>query len=147
MYRKYLWYVLRHKWYVFVECCKLGIPWLGIVHDLSKFLPSEFAPYARYFYGDYPTGHTGSKRRTREQVKASFDMAWLYHQNRNRHHWQYWILRPVCLPMPDRYRREMLADLRGGEAQGRDTVQKFYGEHKHEIKLHPDTRSWLEGEL
>lgn len=26
---QYLWYVLRHKWFVFVECCSLGIPLQG----------------------------------------------------------------------------------------------------------------------
>ena len=54
MYWKYLKAVLKHKWFVFIECRKLGIPWLGVIHDLSKFLPSEFIPYARYFYGPYP---------------------------------------------------------------------------------------------
>lgn len=24
---RYLWYVLRHKWFVFVECVRLGIPY------------------------------------------------------------------------------------------------------------------------
>lgn len=35
----YLWYVLRHKYFVFVECCRLGVPWRGLVHDLSKLSP------------------------------------------------------------------------------------------------------------
>jgi hypothetical protein len=51
---KYLWSMMRHKWFVFIEACKLGIPWLGLIHDLSKFAPSEFIPYARYFYGNHP---------------------------------------------------------------------------------------------
>jgi hypothetical protein len=49
---KYLKYVLTHKWYVLLKCIELGIPWRGIVHDLSKFLPSEWSPYVEYFYGD-----------------------------------------------------------------------------------------------
>jgi hypothetical protein len=48
---KYLKYVIRHKWYVFLECCNLGIPFRGIFHDLSKFLPDEFFPYMNHFYG------------------------------------------------------------------------------------------------
>lgn len=47
---KYLSYVLRHKWFVFLAACKLGIPWLGIIHDLSKFRLSEWLPYARHFH-------------------------------------------------------------------------------------------------
>jgi len=51
-YFEYLIYVLRHKWYVFIECCRVGIIWSGLTHDLSKFLPDEFIPYANYFYGN-----------------------------------------------------------------------------------------------
>ena len=44
-------YVIRHKWFVFLEACKLGIVWLGLTHDLSKFRLDEWIPYANYFYG------------------------------------------------------------------------------------------------
>ena len=47
----YLQYVLRHKWYVFQECLKYGLIWEGIVHDLSKFRPSEWFPYVEFLYG------------------------------------------------------------------------------------------------
>ena len=49
---KYTWYIIRHKWYVFIECCKLGIIWRGIWHDWHKFLPGEFFPYAIHFNGN-----------------------------------------------------------------------------------------------
>ena len=55
MYWKYFKYVIRHKLFVFIECYKLGKIWRGITHDLSKFLPDEFIPYSRYFYGNWPT--------------------------------------------------------------------------------------------
>ena len=29
--------ILVHKYWVFYFCCKAGIPWQGITHDLSKF--------------------------------------------------------------------------------------------------------------
>jgi len=48
---KYAWYIIRHKWFVFLECGKRGLVWRGITHDLSKLRPSEWAPYADYFYG------------------------------------------------------------------------------------------------
>lgn len=100
MYIKYLSYVLRHKWYVFIECCKLGIPLRGLLHDLSKLLPSEFIPYARYFYGKWIKEEEwhGDARNyipwecTEMGVKYAFDKAWLLHQKRNPHHWQYWLL-------------------------------------------------------
>lgn len=51
-YWKYFKYVIRHKWYVLIECFKKGQYWRGITHDLSKFLPDEFIPYAKYFYAE-----------------------------------------------------------------------------------------------
>ena len=48
---KYLKYVIRHKYFVFLESCKLGIPIRGFVHDTSKFFPDEFFPYMNHFYG------------------------------------------------------------------------------------------------
>ena len=49
-YIAYAQYVLAHKWYVFLAGCRLGLPWLAALHDLSKFSPAEFGPYARFFY-------------------------------------------------------------------------------------------------
>lgn len=157
MYLKYLWAVLRHKWFVFLECYKLGIPWLGIIHDLSKFLPSEFVPYARHFYG--PASHHSDE--THEAVgicdDPAFDLAWLHHQHRNKHHWQRWLLtmdsargsdKIVALPMPDRYRKEMLADWRGaGHAYGNSDTVGWYVKNSAQIQIHGATRDWIEIEL
>ena len=43
--------ILIHKWWVFYYCCKLGIPWQGIVHDLSKFSPTEFFESVKFYQG------------------------------------------------------------------------------------------------
>lgn len=84
-YLQYLWYVLCHKYFVYVACRRLGVSlWQAVIHDWSKFLPSEFMPYANYFYG-----FRGMKS---EASKQAFNQAWLYHQRRNLHHWQYWLL-------------------------------------------------------
>jgi hypothetical protein len=91
----YLAYVVRHKWFVTIECWKDGLLWRGLRHDLSKFLPSEFFPYARFFYEP-----DGSKRTKRDKTgyykpsdtgDPSFDKAWFLHQKRNDHHWQWWV--------------------------------------------------------
>ena len=34
--------VTKHRWVVFKLCCKVGQPWRGLVHDLSKYSPTEF---------------------------------------------------------------------------------------------------------
>lgn len=160
---QYLRYVVRHKWYVFQECIKLGLFWAGIWHDMSKFRPDEWRPYADWFYGgakSAPEQHYGDwkytlgEKYTRSWYKARFDAAWNHHQKRNPHHWQYWLLvmdsgETIALEMPDRYRREMLADWRGaGRAiNGRDETAEWYARNREMMLLHPDTRNWIELKL
>ena len=155
----YLWYVLRHKWYVFVECWRSGIPWLGVMHDLSKFMPSEWFPYVHYFYN--PDGSPKQRRDDTGYYKptdtgdAAFDFAWLLHQKRNRHHWQWWILpedegKIKVLPIPAKYRLEMLADWRGAaRTQGlsRDSVKDWYQINKDKMMLEPVSRAYIVGML
>jgi hypothetical protein len=159
---KYLKYVLRHKYFVLIECLKYGLIWQGIIHDWTKFCPSEWQPYVEYFYGD--------------KNKKDFDIAWNHHQKRHPHHWQYWLLREDnpradftmwwfglqtkkeavlyhffnILPMPDRYRKEMIADWRGtviAQGKTRESTGKWYLKNKENIFLHPDTEKWVEEEL
>lgn len=153
MYIKYLWYVMKHKWYVFIECCKLGIVWRGLVHDLHKFLPCEFIPYAKYFYGN-------KKRRNKKGNYASpptgeslFDYAWNHHQKHplGNHHWQYYVLindqdGTYALEMPIRNVWEMYADWVGaGRAiTGKDNTPEWYAENKHNMMLHKNTRDRIE---
>jgi len=144
----YLRYVLRHKWFVFVAGIKLGVPLhLLVFHDMSKFLPSEWFAYARTFY-------TLSGGHQYEPDGTGFNAAWLHHQKRNKHHWQYWMMtwdkgNTECLPMPNCYRKEMLADWRGaGRAiTGDDNTAEWYTANKDNIKLHHDTRLWIEAQL
>jgi len=50
---RYLSYVLRHKWFVFVAGRRTGAPlWRLIIHDWTKFLPCEWFPYVENFYGE-----------------------------------------------------------------------------------------------
>lgn len=151
--------MIRHKWFVFVKCCKLGIPWLGITHDWSKFRLSEFIPYTNHFH---------SKDRTEEEKKEKvegydkssdtedndFNKAWLYHIHRNKHHWQYWLLiqgkgKDMVLEMPARYRKELLADWHGaGRAiTGRNNTEEWYLKHKDKYQFHPNTKKWIEMKL
>jgi hypothetical protein len=152
IYVKYLKYVFLHKWFVLLECWKLGLIWQGIVHDLSKLRLDELRPYARYFYGDIKKSRdeTGYYKPT-DTGDAAFDFAWLLHQKRNPHHWQWWILPEdegglKILPMQRRYVLEMICDWRGaGRAQGHgdDTIE-WYRKHRHVMQLHSDTQQTIE---
>lgn len=158
---KYLRYVLIHKWHVLWECCRLGILWRGIVHDLSKFKPSEWKPYADFFYGTYRAeseipgfAECEYGEISKEQVSALFDKAWNHHQKRNPHHWQYWELHEDdggCkrLPMPDKYRKEMIADWIGAgiAITGKREVAEWYKTNYDKIRIHSETRKWIDGKL
>lgn len=152
---QYMCYVMRHKWFVFCECWKMGLSWRGIVHDASKFRPSEWFPYVQYFHGpkaENPRDETGYYKPT-DTGKEAFDFAWLLHQKRNRHHWQWWILPEdgggtKVLEMEWKSRLEMMADWCGASrAQGHggwDGVREWYVKNKHKMRFHPVTSSEIE---
>ena len=162
MYWKYFCYVVKHKWYVLCECFKTRLYWRGIMHDMSKFRPDEFIPYARYFYGKWPTqAHSDHmfriiqvcipRKDTEEGVKEAFDVAWLKHLHRNPHHHQHWLLvndsdGTYPLEMPKKYGIEMVCDWRGaGKAiNGKDDVVAWYAKNKDSMVLHPETRNAVE---
>lgn len=98
---KYLRYVLRHKWFVFIACyhCDVSL-WRALIHDWSKFLPCEWFAYVNTFYGEHPKwGEVSSGQKfagypyelTSDYWKPKFDKAWNHHQKFNKHHWQYWL--------------------------------------------------------
>lgn len=48
----HLWLVIKHKHRVLMNCAKCGLVWRGLVHDLSKFTPTEFFESVKYFQGN-----------------------------------------------------------------------------------------------
>ena len=140
----YLEYVLRHKLYVLKACRLTGASlWRGLVHDWSKFLPSEWMPYSECFYA--PDG-------TKQYMETpAFNQAWLDHQHRNAHHHQHWVLRTdngaaIAMPMPDEYVCEMVADWVGAglAITGKMDVKAWYEKSKNKMVLHPETRAKVE---
>lgn len=75
--------VTRHRWRVFINCFKCGIPWRGLVHDLSKFSATEFFEGVKYFQGN--RSPIGACRKA-----SGMSRAWLRHKGRNKHHIEYW---------------------------------------------------------
>ena len=129
---------------------------------MSKFSPMEFIPYSNFFYGkkdsDIKKGRnkTGYYKPTDTGDKA-FDFAWLLHQKKNRHHWQWWILPEdeggvKILEMEEKYRTEMLCDWIGaGKAQGHFSpksdplleTRQWWEANNHKMQLHPGTRLYF----
>ncbi|MBU0907340.1 MAG: hypothetical protein KKE05_04265 [Nanoarchaeota archaeon] len=138
---KYLKYLLRHKWYVAIECFKRGLYLHAFTHDLSKFRPSEWFPYVEYFYGNWNRNEPDDAKywAGRDKVQKPFDMAWLLHQHRNKHHWQHYVLkedegRTKALPIPSKVLLQMACDWIGASkaVRGEDAKAEEWYENIRE---------------
>lgn len=145
-YVKYLFYVLKHKYYVFKYGLKFKVPIINlIIHDWDKFLPSMIVSYTNYFY------NKENKKGYLHQPMDNdqFDLSWLQHIHYNKHHWQHWILQNdtdglKVLKMPEVDCLEMIADWYGAaEAQDNPYVKGWYLKHYQDIKLHTETRNFV----
>jgi hypothetical protein len=120
--------------------------WRGIMHDMSKFrLFSEFIPYAKYFFGNDES----------HRVKQAFKIAFLTHQNRNPHHWQFWTTidsegKQKVMDMPEIYIKEMINDWRAaGKAKGTadgsiSGARSYYLSNRDRIVINSETRRIVE---
>lgn len=115
-------------------------------HDRSKWGIPEYNDYDAYFYG-------GNRS---YQVVMNFNYAWLHHQHKNPHHWQYWVLinddeaeGTMPLPMPMRYIYEMIADWWTFSWKDENLFEIFdwYELNKDYILLHRATRIVVENLL
>lgn len=98
--------ITKHKWVVFKLCCKIGIPKRGMLHDLSKYSPTEFWEGVKYYAGTHSPITEAKKAR-------GYSNAWLHHKGINRHHSEYWVDNnaPDSTPiMPFPYAAEMICD-------------------------------------
>ena len=103
--------ITYHKYLVMKGCFAVGLYRQGLMHDLSKYSPTEFLVGAKYFQGDRSPNNA-------EREEKGYSAAWLHHKGRNKHHYEYWIdystrevpggMAPV--EMPVRYVAEMLMD-------------------------------------
>ena len=140
----HLFMIFKHKTWVFYYACKLGIPFRGLVHDLSKFSPTEFFESVRYY--------TGTSSPIPECKKANgYSLAWQHHKGRNPHHYEYWMDNfdkgGTPIRMPFIYSVEMICDwLAAGKAyRGKDfnyeDELKWWEKKRLEVtkSMHPAT--------
>ena len=98
--------ITHHKWVVFKLCCKVGEPWRGFMHDISKYSPTEFWEGCKYYVG------THSPITEAKKING-YSKAWLHHKGRNKHHPEYWQddRAPEKTPViPYPYAAEMICD-------------------------------------
>ena len=142
-YWKHLVIITKHKWIVMVNCFKAGIIWRGLMHDNSKFGPTEFFTSAKYFQG------TRSPIDAEKEEKG-YSYAWQHHKNHNPHHWEYWIdnlgtYKNTPVKVPYEYVVEMICDWIGAgkvytkEKWTQHEPLKYYTKVRGERIIHPHT--------
>lgn len=135
--------VCKHKAVVYQECKACGIAWQGLIHDLSKFSRTEFAPSANFFQG------TGSPIE-KEKAAKGYSVAWLNHKGRNKHHWEWWTDfgkngEVIANKIPSRYVIEMICDWIGAgrvyskEKRTQAEPLNYYYKVRAGRHFHPET--------
>lgn len=141
--------ITYHRWLVRQGCFRVGLYWQGLVHDLSKYSPTEFLVGARYYQGNRsPNGA--------EREAKGYSEAWMHHKGRNRHHYEYWTdmnlqtreYAPVVIPR--KYLVEMVMDRRAacivyeGKKYTPGSPLTYLLKSREKDLMHPETRRQLE---
>ena len=139
----------HHKWLVMKYCFSLGLYKQGLLHDLSKYSPTEFLVGAKYYQG------TRSPNNAEREAKG-YSSAWLHHKGRNKHHLEYWIDysmetdgKMTGMEIPVKYVVEMFCDR---IAASRNYNKEKYTDHdplayfqrsENHYMIHPATKKLL----
>ena len=143
--RQHFMTITKHRHMVMRMCFKIGLYRQGLLHDLSKYSPTEFIRGCIYYQG-----FKSPNNREREVKGLSY--SWLHHKGRNRHHFEYWVdydhtdpSRFSGMPMPRKFIAEMLCDrIAASKVYGKDAYNQggpldFFLRGKGKEMMHPDT--------
>lgn len=154
---KHLCTINHHKYLVMKGCFAVGLYKQGLLHDLSKYTPTEFLVGCRYYQGTMSPNNA-------EREARGYSSSWLHHKGRNKHHLEYWIdygvpdrkdgkvaHKGLCgMKMPIRYVVEMYIDrVAASKNYQKDKYTdwspwKYYSNGRQFHILHEDTRALLE---
>ena len=137
--------VIKHKTRVLINCSKCGLVWRGLVHDISKFTPTEFFESVKYYQGN--RSPIGVCRR-----EKGVSLAWLHHKGRNKHHIEYWIdseceIQPI---MPYEYAVECVCDklaatrVYAGKNYSTDLPLLHWERYGKKVNGNPKTMAFIE---
>ncbi len=143
--------ITYHKYLVAKGCFRVGLYKQGLLHDMSKYSPSEFLVGIKYFQGDRSPNNA-------ERERVGYSSAWLHHKGRNKHHYEYWWdyqsgteAKMAPVPMPPKYIAEMIMDriaackvYRGDEYTDDAPLAYYLSGHGTEVLIHPQTAEILE---
>lgn len=143
--------VTKHKMLVMKGCFQVGLYKQGILHDLSKYSPTEFLVGCRYYQGTRSPNNG-------EREDSGYSSSWLHHKGRNKHHFEYWIdysIEQTEVPlsgvkMPRKYVVEMVMDrIAASKTYNSDAYTdhdplKYFLRGKNHYMMHKDTAAELE---
>ncbi len=144
--------ITHHRHLVISHAARAGILWRGLLHDLSKYSPTEFLSGAKYY--------TGTKSPNEgERAEYGYSKSWMHHKGRNRHHFEYWtdyniethLMSPVKMPL--KYVKEMFCDRVAASKvyQGENYTDahplEYFMRAKKRREIHPETSLLLESWL
>ncbi len=143
--------ITEHKLLVMEHCFKMGLYKQGLLHDLSKYTPTEFLVGAKYYQGTRSPNNA-------EREEKGYSASWLHHKGRNKHHFEYWIDYSLedtehamsGMRMPRKYVAEMLADrIAASKVYNRGTYTQhdplaYFKKGKAHYMIHPKTEKELE---
>lgn len=141
-----------HRHRVIVNCFRAGIPWRGLMHDLSKYSPTEFFSGVKYYQGMCSPNEA-------ERENKGYSAAWMHHKGRNRHHFEYWVdynpqsrtQQPVRMPVI--FVAEMFCDRVAasktymGKNYTDEAPLNYFLKAKKRRIIHPETSDLLESWL
>ena len=144
--------ITAHRHAVIRHCFYAGILRRGLLHDLSKYSPTEFIPGARYYSGTRSPNEA-------ERGVFGYSRAWLHHKGRNRHHFEYWTdynpaeRRVMPVKMPIVFVAEMFCDRVAASKiyQGKNYTDshplEYFRRGKKNRFIHPETSDLIESWL
>lgn len=141
--------ITHHRHLVMLGCFRIGLIRQGLLHDLSKYSPTEFLTGAKYYQGIRSPNAA-------EREDKGFSEAWMHHKGRNPHHYEYWTdlnrdtRRYESVHMPRKYIAEMVMDRRAacmiyqGNGYSQASPLTYFLRSNERELMHPQTRRELE---
>lgn len=141
--------ITHHRHLVMLGCFRIGLYKQGLMHDLSKYSPTEFRCGIRYYQGVRSPNAA-------EREEKGYSEAWMHHKGRNRHHYEYWTDlsketgKYESVEMPRKFLAEMVMDRRAacmtyqGDKYTQASAFEYFINSRERELMHPQTRRQLE---
>ena len=121
--------ITHHKNLVLVGCFKIGLYRQGLLHDLSKYSPTEFLVGCKYYQGTMSPNNA-------ERKEKGYSLAWLHHKGRNKHHLECYVAEMFVdrISASKNYQKDKYTDR---------SALDYYMHGRSHYLIHPDTEALI----